>query len=183
MYPVLLFDGDCAFCTASVNFLTRYIRPKAQITAWQHADLDALGVSAQECQESIQWFAAPGSSPLTQGRAVAAALRCGSMPWPLVGRAMQVPGIIQIMNAAYRLVAANRFRLPGSTPACRLPDPAASVSVPAEPAGVGAVVNAARGPAATTTIPTTSSNSEASSPATTTSATTPAPAAEPQSAA
>ena len=124
MYPILLFDGDCAFCTASVNFLQRYIRPKVRIIAWQRADLGTLGVSEQECRESIQWFAAPGASPLTQGRAVAAALRSGAVPWPLVGRLMQAPGIIQAMNAAYRLVAANRFRLPGSTPACRLPDPA-----------------------------------------------------------
>ena len=182
MYPVLLFDGDCAFCTASVNFLTRHIRPKALIIAWQHADLVAFGVSEQECQESIQWFAEPGSSPLTQGRAVAAALRCGSMPWPLVGRAMQVPGIIQIMNATYRLVAANRFRLPGSTPACRLPDPAASVPVPAAPARVGAVANAPSGPAATTTIPTTSTNADASTAATSTPATAPAPATGPSAA-
>jgi hypothetical protein len=40
------------------------------------------------------------------------------------GERAGVPGIIQGMNAAYRLMAANRFRLPGSTHACRLPDPA-----------------------------------------------------------
>lgn len=123
MYPILLFDGDCAFCTASVNFLKRYIRPRAQITAWQRADLAELAVSEQECQKSIQWFAEPGSAAVTEGRAVAAALRTGVTPWPLVGRTMQLPGIVNLANVAYRLVAANRFRLPGSTPACRLPDP------------------------------------------------------------
>ena len=88
MYPVLLFDGDCAFCTAGGNVPTRYTRPRAQIIARQRADLTALGVREQEglerqacrecqegreCQESIQWFVGPGSSPLTRGRAVAAA--------------------------------------------------------------------------------------------------------------
>lgn len=123
MYPILLFDGDCAFCTASVDFLKRYVRPRAQITAWQRADLADLAVSEQECQKSIQWFAEPGSAPVTEGRAVAAALRTGVTPWPLVGRTMQLPGIVNLANVAYRIVAANRFRLPGSTPACRLPDP------------------------------------------------------------
>jgi hypothetical protein len=47
------------------NFLKRYIRPRAQITAWQRADLAKLAVSAQECQKSIQWFAEPGSVALT----------------------------------------------------------------------------------------------------------------------
>ncbi|MFM2437242.1 MAG: hypothetical protein RLZ55_41, partial [Actinomycetota bacterium] len=122
---------DCAFCTASVTFLERFIRPRARITAWQHADLAALGVSVPACQESIQWIAAPGQPPLTQGRAVAAALRSGSAPWPLIGRLMQLPGVVGIANAAYRLVAANRYRLPGSTPACRLPDPAAAAAAAA----------------------------------------------------
>ena len=130
MYPILLFDGDCAFCTASVNYLKRYIRPRAQITAWQRADLAELAVSEQECQKSIQWFAEPGSAPVTEGRAVAAALRTGATPWPLIGRTMQLPGVVNLANVAYRLVAANRFRLPGSTPACRLPD-ANSVSTAA----------------------------------------------------
>ncbi len=120
MYPILLFDGDCAFCTASVNFLRRYVRPEADIVPWQHADLTVLGVSSRECQESIQWLAGPATPPLTQGRAVAAALSCGAPPWPLIGRLMATPGIVNAANAAYRLVARNRFRLPGATPACRL---------------------------------------------------------------
>lgn len=131
MYPILLFDGDCAFCTASVDFLKRHVRPRAQITPWQRADLEALGVSAQECQKSIQWFAAPASAPLTQGRAVAAVCLVGATPWPIVGRMMQLPGIVNVANAAYRLVAANRFRLPGSTPACKLPDASGAAAVAA----------------------------------------------------
>jgi len=127
MYPILLFDGDCAFCTASVDFLKRYIKPNARVVPWQHADLDSLGVSEQECQESIQWFAVEGSTPITEGRAVAAALRTGIAPWPLAGRMMQVPGLASVMNVAYRLVAKNRYRLPGSTPACKLPAPESAV--------------------------------------------------------
>lgn len=128
MFPLLLFDGDCAFCTASVNVLRRYVRPRAEVIAWQHADLAALGVTADQCQRSIQWIAHSGAPATTQGRAVAAALRVGVQPWRLVGRAMGLPGIVQLADAAYRIVAANRYRLPGSTPACQLPDPAARTS-------------------------------------------------------
>ena len=111
MYPILLFDGDCAFCTASVNFLKRYIRPRAQITAWQRADLAELAVSEQECRSRSSGLPSQ-VRPVTEGRAVAAALRTGATPWPLVGRTMQLPGIVNLANVAYRLVAANRFRLP-----------------------------------------------------------------------
>ena len=48
MNPILLFDGDCAFCTAGGNVLALYTSPSAWITAWQQADLDTLGVSEQD---------------------------------------------------------------------------------------------------------------------------------------
>lgn len=121
MYPILLFDGDCAFCTASANFLKRRIRPRADIIACQHADLDALGVTPRQCQESIQWLASPGVPTVSRGRAIAAVLGSGSLPWQLVGRLLTAPGMRFLADAAYGLVARNRFRLPGSTPACRLP--------------------------------------------------------------
>ncbi len=127
--PILLFDGDCAFCTSSINALRRYVRPQADLQPWQHADLDALGVTAEQCQKSIQWIAAPGAQALTQGRAVAAVLRLGRQPWPLVSAVLRLPGVSAAADIGYRVIAANRHRLPGSTPACRLPDvPAAEPS-------------------------------------------------------
>lgn len=117
-FPVLLFDGDCGFCTASVQWLERWVRPSATIVAWQFTDLAGLGVDVHECQASIQWVTAPGRST-SQAVAAAAVLRTGRALWPAVGRALMVPGIRQVANAVYRLIAANRYRLPGATPACR----------------------------------------------------------------
>lgn len=122
-HPVLVFDGDCAFCTATVDQLRRFVRPRATIVPWQRTDLDLLGLTADQCRRSIQWV--PAGSPIAAGGAAAAAVLCtGRQPWPLVGRAMQLPLINVLVEAVYRIVAANRYRLPGSTPACRLPDPA-----------------------------------------------------------
>jgi predicted DCC family thiol-disulfide oxidoreductase YuxK len=39
----------------------------------------------------------------------------------LVARTMRAPGIRVLSAAGYRLVAKNRHRLPGGTPACELP--------------------------------------------------------------
>lgn len=118
-FPVLLFDGDCGFCTASVQWLERWVRPTAAIIAWQFTDLGALGVDVHECETSIQWVTAPGRTT-SEAVAAAAVLCTGRAPWPAVGRALVVPGLRQIANAAYRLIAANRYRLPGATPACRV---------------------------------------------------------------
>jgi predicted DCC family thiol-disulfide oxidoreductase YuxK len=38
--------------------------------------------------------------------------------WRIAGRALLLPGISSIAARAYRLIAANRYRLPGGTPAC-----------------------------------------------------------------
>lgn len=117
-FPVLLFDGDCGFCTASVQWLERWVQPTATVIAWQFTDLAALGVDIHECQTSIQWVTAPGRTT-SEAVAAAAVLRTGRTPWPIVGRALMVPGVRQVANSVYRLIAANRYRLPGSTPACR----------------------------------------------------------------
>ena len=77
VYPIPLFDSDCAFRTASGNVLSRCTRPSARITAWQHADLDTRSINEQECGASLQWLAVPRPSPITPGRAVAAARRRG----------------------------------------------------------------------------------------------------------
>ena len=118
-FPVLLFDGDCAFCTAAVEWAQRWIQPHVPMVAWQFVDLAALGLTPEQCQTSIQWVRAPGSAA-TEAVAAAELLRSGSAPWPLVGRVMAAKPVIGVANAAYRLIARNRHRLPGATPACQV---------------------------------------------------------------
>ena len=116
--PVLVFDGDCAFCTSSAHLLER-IGPKAEIVAWQHADLDALGITAAQATEAVQWIGADGT--VRSGHeAIAAALATAGWPWRLTARAILLPGISSLAAITYRLIARNRHRLPGGTPACKL---------------------------------------------------------------
>jgi predicted DCC family thiol-disulfide oxidoreductase YuxK len=117
--PILIFDGDCGFCTMSVNFMRRWIRPRAQILAWQFADLDALGLTEAECTEAVQWV--PTSGDNTSGAAaVANVLRASPVPWPVAGMIMAAPLVRVVADRVYKLIAKNRFRLPGSTPACKV---------------------------------------------------------------
>lgn len=117
--PILIFDGDCGFCTMSVNFMRRWIRPRAEILAWQFADLDALGLTEVECTEAVQWV--PTSGDHTSGAAaVANVLRAAPVPWPVAGVVMAAPLVRVAADRVYKLIAKNRFRLPGSTPACKV---------------------------------------------------------------
>ena len=114
--PVLLFDGDCSFCTSSAQALQR-VGPRADVLAWQLTDLEALGVSEAQATDAVQWVEVDGT--VRSGHeAIAAALASAGRGWRLIGRALLLPGVSWLAARAYRLVADNRYRLPGGTPAC-----------------------------------------------------------------
>jgi predicted DCC family thiol-disulfide oxidoreductase YuxK len=116
--PVLLFDGDCAFCTSCARLVERRIAPDAAVVAWQFADLEALGVTEKEASDAVQWVDADGT--VRSGhQAVAALLRASGPLWRPVGRFLVLPGISPLAAIGYRVVAANRHRLPGGRPACK----------------------------------------------------------------
>jgi predicted DCC family thiol-disulfide oxidoreductase YuxK len=114
--PVLLYDGDCAFCTRCAGLLER-IGPEAEIVPWQFADLAELGVTEDQATEAVQWVGSDGT--VRSGHeAIAAALSGAGWFWRALGRALVLPGVSWVAARTYRLVADNRYRLPGGTPAC-----------------------------------------------------------------
>jgi len=112
----LVFDGDCAFCTSCARLLER-IGPEAEIVAWQVADLDALAITPAQAAEAVRWIE-PDGTVRSGHEAIAAALGAAGVPWRIVGRALRLPGISSLAAVIYQLVARNRHRLPGGTPAC-----------------------------------------------------------------
>jgi predicted DCC family thiol-disulfide oxidoreductase YuxK len=113
----LLFDGDCGFCTTSAGFAAR-IAPAVTVVPYQRADLDAFGIRAEDAAASVQWVAADGRVYAGAAAAARLLLAAGGA-WRWLGRVMLLPVARTIAEAVYRLVAANRHRLPGGTPACR----------------------------------------------------------------
>ena len=124
--PWLVFDGDCAFCTSSAGWvagrLHRSSGPDVQLVPWQLTDLDALGTTAERAQTEVLWVE-PDGSVAGGAAAFAAWLRFRGGPYGLLGRAMGLPVVRPLAAALYRLVARNRDRMPGGTPACALPPP------------------------------------------------------------
>ena len=120
--PVLVYDGDCAFCSTSARFIVDRFRGPAHsydVEPWQRLDLDALGLTPQECDEAVRWVAADGIR--YAGHVAIARALLASRWWVRpAGAVLLAPGISTIAAAAYRWVAANRHRLPGGTPACSL---------------------------------------------------------------
>jgi predicted DCC family thiol-disulfide oxidoreductase YuxK len=92
------------------------------VVPWQGADLDSVGTTAERAQQEVLWV--PRTGDVVGGaRAMAAALRAAGPGWALLGRLLQLPLVRVLADRVYRVVAANRMRLPGGTAACALPPP------------------------------------------------------------
>lgn len=116
----LVFDGDCGFCTRCVALVPRSARRTTTVVPYQRADLAALGLTAAECASAVQWVADDGTRSRGAG-AVARLLRDAGGGWRVLGTALLVPPLSWVAALVYRVVAANRMRLPGGTPACAAP--------------------------------------------------------------
>lgn len=115
---VLVFDGDCGFCTWSAARIQRWAAGALDVEPWQRADLTALGLTEAQCSAAVQFVDADGVA--SGGAAVARALLRCREPWRTAGRVLALPWLRPVAERGYVMVAANRHRLPGATPACAL---------------------------------------------------------------
>ena len=122
--PVILFDGVCNLCDASVRFVIDR-DPEAR---FRFAPLESPAAAALLARHGRTLPAAPQAVLLVEDGRVwegsDAALRIARRlrgPWRLAGALTAVPRPLR--EAAYRLVARNRFRWFGRRESCRVPTP------------------------------------------------------------
>jgi predicted DCC family thiol-disulfide oxidoreductase YuxK len=125
-----LYDGDCAFCSACARFIERRIPTPARVQPWQFADLVAVGLTAADCDQAVQWVDVDGRADsgvpvprtiLAGPAAIAALLRTSNLFWRTIGRVLGMGPVLALAWPAYRLIARNRDRMPGATATCALP--------------------------------------------------------------
>jgi predicted DCC family thiol-disulfide oxidoreductase YuxK len=140
--PTFVYDGDCAFCSSCARFIERRIHGPALVGAWQRLDLAALGLTADQCSDAVQWVGSDGQA--VAGPAAIARLlrhasgRSGHLLWHPVGAVLATRPVLALAWPAYRWVARNRHRLPGGTAACALPGRPGTSAGPAVPGGTSA---------------------------------------------
>ena len=114
----LVFDGTCGFCTRSVRLLEALDRHR-RVTAvpFQKSSVPAsVGLTLEEC-EAAAWAIAPDGDRYRGAEAVNAVVAAAlgsTLPLFLYS----LPGIRQLLDFIYYLVASNRSRLPGDRPYC-----------------------------------------------------------------
>ena len=122
-HAVILFDGTCAFCEGSVKFMALrdpagYFKYGAAQSPTAAALLAPYGIG-RETARSIVLIEA-GQVYLRSTASLRIARRL-PFPWSLAGALLVVPRPLH--DAVYRVVAAVRQRLAGSSNACEVPPP------------------------------------------------------------
>lgn len=101
---LVLWDGECAFCRRSVQWLRAHDRfGKLDFCPFQEADLSPQLRAA--CEKSIHVIK-PSGEILRGGRA---ALFCGRFTrWHQLARLLEWPIFLPFVELGYKIVAANR---------------------------------------------------------------------------
>ena len=123
--PTLVYDGDCGICTKAVRLVGdkaegRRLRvpADAHVVAFQFADLAALGTTAERAEYELLWV--EDGRVYGGAQAVARLLIDAGGFWRPLGLVTRVPPL-RGSRTDVPLIANNRHRLPGGTPACALP--------------------------------------------------------------
>ena len=122
-HPVVIFDGVCNLCNASVDFIIRHDQAGYfKVSANQHETgqrilqeqgVDPASVDTVFLYENGQLY-----------RRSTAALRIArrlGFPWHLLYGFIIIPAPIR--DAVYKVIARNRYRWFGKKETCRLPTP------------------------------------------------------------
>ncbi len=118
--PLLVYDGDCGFCTTSVRWLERVLPRMPRAEPWQWLALDEVGLSRDDVTH-YAWLVA-GEHRFRGHAAFAGLLQLQDRWVPrFAGRLLVTPPFSWAAALGYRLIARYRHRLPGGTPACALP--------------------------------------------------------------
>lgn len=119
----MLFDGTCAFCERAVIFIASrdpeaYFRFGASQSPEALALLAPYGLTRQSARSIILIEGGQVYLRSTASLRIAARL---TLPWRMARVFLLVP--VPLRDAAYRVVAAIRHRLAGTSNACEIPPP------------------------------------------------------------
>lgn len=118
----LIYDGDCAFCTLSKDWIMKRVAdasvavPSQSIPPVRRKE---LGLTDHDLETAAYWIDANGRA-YRGARGVGHALRHTRQPWRTMGFVLGTPPVALAATPLYRLIARNRHRMPGGSAACAI---------------------------------------------------------------
>ena len=124
--PLVVFDGDCVLCSRSMRLLARADRRQLfrMTPAQQPLGQGLYAHLGLPTDRYDTYLVLVGGHIHQRSDAIIAIVRLLPWPWRIGSVLALVPR--RLRDAAYDLVARNRYRLFGRRPACGLADPALS---------------------------------------------------------
>ena len=112
--PVLIYDGHCRFCVREAERLARWVGERVRLESFRDPGVIARhpGLTPELCDRGMQ-LVRPDGRIVSGAEAGAHLLRLRPALAPL-GWLYYVPGIRQLADAIYGVIARNRFRLGGT---------------------------------------------------------------------
>jgi predicted DCC family thiol-disulfide oxidoreductase YuxK len=102
---MLVYDGECGFCTRCARWVELHA-DKVEVVPWQSLDLAAVGLTQQQVRDSAYWIEGPSVSG-AEGAVARSLMRCGAT-YAVIGRALLLPGVRFVAAPGYRFVARHR---------------------------------------------------------------------------
>lgn len=121
---LIVFDGECVFCSAFFRFMLRHDRRETFAYATAQSPLGqglyaALGLPTDDFETNL---VVVGGVIHQRLDAFAAAMGQLRYPWRVLALCRLLPGLIK--DAIYKPIARNRYRIFGRYDACMIPNPA-----------------------------------------------------------
>ena len=121
--PVLIFDGVCELCNASVDFILKWEKkPEILFTANQNPPGRALLQQFGEDPDAVSTvYLVQNGKLYKQSTAALRIARMLMFPWFLAYGFIIVPPFLR--DLVYKFIARNRYRWFGKKDTCRIPTP------------------------------------------------------------
>lgn len=122
--PVVLFDGVCVFCSASMRFILEHdATGRLRFAALQSAAGRAIAARhGLAVDQPSSFYVIDAGRALSHARALLFVARRLRRPWRWLAWLGVLPG--PLLDRAYGMLARNRYRIAGRRDACYLPAPA-----------------------------------------------------------
>ncbi|WP_326697322.1 DUF393 domain-containing protein [Streptomyces sp. NBC_01754] len=121
--PILVFDGDCAFCQAAIRQIRARARPRMFAASWQSLPEPLVRPHLQRLDREVLLL---DQGSALRGGSAALASYLGTSParcYRGMALCLRLPVVSLLARQIYRWVAVNRHRMPTGTAACALPRP------------------------------------------------------------
>jgi predicted DCC family thiol-disulfide oxidoreductase YuxK len=116
---LLIYDGDCGFCSRTAAWLRRRLPHGYEVQASQRIDLGSFKLSRREVHEAAYWID-PDGRQYRAHLAIVRALESSGGILGFVATLGRIWPFEPIAERLYFLIARNRHRFPGASDHCRI---------------------------------------------------------------